>query len=170
MNFIIQLSNPTIESEVPTAVSDFSEAIEALFISNTEDAILIWDNIPIRLNYKYDISVIVDDLVPLLEQLSSNSEQGNHVIYFASSSFSTEWSLEWVNSLLKINSRWYTIVGNYEELLNEHGTIELTINEFLGEWKPLLQKLFNLVRRHHIKLEDPYTFKRLSKVTKNFKG
>jgi len=38
----------------------------------TEDAILIWNAIYIPLNYKYDISYMIDDILNLLKKIREN--------------------------------------------------------------------------------------------------
>ena len=69
-NFCIQVSNPNF---LPSAeeVEYLYQAINTIFPERTETAYLLWNSIPVRIDYKYDLYVLIDDIPPLLDALLS---------------------------------------------------------------------------------------------------
>jgi hypothetical protein len=153
MKFAIQVCNPTITYPHNRMVSDLAEAIETIFPMNTEDAFLLWNLVPIRLNYKYDVSVLIDDILPLLQTMLSQAE-GNYQVSWGSDTFQADWSLNWSQDQLTIQTVWHQVTGHYEDLLNSRPELVIEYDKFLHEWDGLLRKVSESLYRVGIKVED----------------
>jgi len=79
MEFSIQVGNPTILAAQSKELEDLSEAWLQLFPMDTENAILYWNWIPVRIGYRYDFSYLIDKLLPLLSALLEN-DQGEYQV------------------------------------------------------------------------------------------
>jgi len=135
MNFRIQASQPKNTSEFCTEDKKVSEAIETVFPMMTEDALLIWNTSYIPLNYKYDISYMVEDIINMLRHIRENSS-ADMTINWPTNTFACNWVLFWKNEMLTINSRWrYESGRSYDEL----SEINIDIHDFTYEWKMLLK-------------------------------
>ncbi|MDZ8055685.1 MAG: hypothetical protein RMX68_026880 [Aulosira sp. ZfuVER01] len=163
MYFAIQVSNPKVLQPNDKEFNDFAELIEAIFPMQTEDVFLIWNWVPVRLNYKYDLSVMIEDLIPLLAKLI-DSDSGSHRVYWGSNTFRAEWIIDWANGQLNIASQWDSIAGNYEELLNSRSKLEISQDLFLREWKALLRKIVELIDNMNIIVTDTDNLNNLIKI------
>jgi hypothetical protein len=139
--FCIQVSSPRLVSEPPneSEIDTLSDAIEALYLLETERAYISWNWINVPLSYKYDVSVIVDDVVSMLSGLLS-SDTGECAVTWPSSVFHATWDLRWRGDELTIRSHWEAVSGGgrIEALLNAHSDLKVSRPEFLGEWASLL--------------------------------
>ena len=142
MNFRIQASYPINNGEFCQEDRKLSEAIETIFPMLTEDAILIWNTIYIPLNYKYDISYMIDDILNLLKKIRENLD-GEIKIDWPSNSFACEWILKWNSDLLTIDSKWRSVTGHTEDSLNNLSELNVNLVEFVNEWKSVLEVLIN---------------------------
>jgi len=142
--FEIQVGQPRMLRAFNETREDLASAIRALFPATTEDAILVWNWIPVRINYNADLSVIIEDLLWMLDDLLK-SDHGTGKTFFGASTLRAEWSLDWANGGIRVTSRWDSIAGSYESLLNQHCTLELSLKDFLSEWKALLRKVIEAI-------------------------
>lgn len=138
MNFYIQAGNPRLCGKIDMEDKKLSDAIETVFLLNTENAIMVWNHINIPLSYKYDISYMMDDLLKLLRCLYEN-EAGTMTIHWLPDTFRCNWFIMWQHGQMKIESHWECTVGNLEGLLNNHSEISLPVNAFANEWKEVLR-------------------------------
>ena len=141
MSFQIQACDPLIVPKVEGDPMALSWAVEKVFPLYTEDALINWNGIYIPLSYKYDISVLIGDLLIFLTKLMS-ADKGETSFGCGSDSFTTEWHASWEDGKIDITSKWEIVRGPILELLNEHNKQELSLEEFLCEWKALLLKIF----------------------------
>ena len=133
MNFHIQVSNPLFLSSSSEIVSDLAEAIQVVFPIDTEDAFIVWNYTYIPLGYKYDLSVIIDDLLPMLSDLITQKE-GSYRACFGSDTFNAEWNLEWYDEKLYIAAKWNNLAGNLVNMTSSScSSLETKINIFLSE-------------------------------------
>src|SRR5258705_95085 len=102
MRFWIQAGNPRHFPILGKDVSDLSEAIEEIFPMETEDAIIVWNQSLIPISYKYDLSVMIDDVLPMLARLLDRTS-GSDQVNFGSDTFQTDWSLNWTEGDLSIS-------------------------------------------------------------------
>lgn len=72
MVFCIQASAPDYCKKINLNNKCLSEAIESVFLLQTENAIMRWNYICIPLSYKYDISYMIDDILKLIGRLQDD--------------------------------------------------------------------------------------------------
>ena len=65
MNFCIQLGNPKTEVIKKRDYDDLSDAIVAIYPEYTEFMHIIWQGISIAVEYKYDVSVMIIDILEI---------------------------------------------------------------------------------------------------------
>ncbi|SFU81731.1 hypothetical protein [Butyrivibrio sp. M55] len=148
MNFFIQVSNPKYLNRTnDECIESLSDAVEDSFPLNTEDAFLVWNHIYVPLSYKYDISYMIEDLVKILKKIME-SEKGSLNICWLPDTFRCDWKIEWSAGEINILSHWDCTVGDLEDLLNNNNSIKMPIEQFLNEWKKLLE-LIVCVLKHN---------------------
>jgi hypothetical protein len=140
MEFMIQASDPQPSKFVSAEGLSLGEALETIFPLTTEFALLAWNDVYVPLTYKYDISIMIDDVIGMLNKIVS-VEDGTATIYWPSNNFSSKWILSWNTSGLSIETVWESVIGGTESLLNRAPYLEIDKNEFLFAWKPLLRKI-----------------------------
>lgn len=163
MTFRIQACNPKILSPRDRQVADLAAAIQAIFRPATEDAFLLWNGVPIRINYKYDLSVLIDDLLPLLDTLLS-STTGSRLVYWGSDTFRAEWVLNWAGDNVQIATQWHSVAGNYQELLNSRSRLDVSHRVFLQEWRAPLRKVMDQVDKADLNFADRDSLELLHRV------
>ena len=148
MNFYIQVSNPkgTINNYDGNNTC-LSEAIEDVFLLNTENAFICWNHIYVPVSYKYDISYMIDDIMKIIKKLQEK-EQGSITICWLPDTFRSDWNIEWQGEELFITSHWESTVGNLEELLNENNCIKLSTTQFINEWKKVLGIIIDVLQHN----------------------
>jgi hypothetical protein len=153
MSFKIQICNPAIRDRSNEERESLSSAIVAVFPEATEDAIMLWNWVPVRINYCGDLSVMMEDLLLMLSDLLQ-SDQGSRVTSFGASTFRAKWLLRWAAGDLTIDAAWESVAGSYEDVLNSRRTLEVPRDEFLSEWKSVLKKVIEAIDRGGIKIEE----------------
>ena len=146
MTFFIQASSPAVVAEVDASEDDLREAIEDVFEFETEDAILNWNGVSVVVSYKYDISVMVDDLVDMLLAVQSTSV-GSLVVTWPSNTFQATWHITWDERGLACTATWNSVSGGVEDVLSKTGDINLSRGAFLAEWKAPLERVVSALRR-----------------------
>lgn len=141
MSFSIQVSNPTATTEADEHDETIGETVESLFPLDTEHAFVVWNGIYIPLSYKYDLSVIYDDVIEMIETLVESSE-GDLTVCWPSSSFDAEWNLKWADGSVEIKAEWRRLLGSTERLLRDSGPVVIEIGRFVAEWRSLLMRLY----------------------------
>lgn len=139
-SFIIQANNPFVQIPLQKEYEQISSAIQNIFPMETEDLILRWNRMPIKVEYKYDLSILIDDIIYMLEKLIFESK-GEYRVGWGSDTFRGSWQLTWENNIITIKSIWDSIVGNYIDALNKENKIQLELNNFISEWKIVLKKI-----------------------------
>ncbi|MGB0384888.1 MAG: hypothetical protein ACPGWR_08710 [Ardenticatenaceae bacterium] len=164
MQFHILASNPIVtkplnhsadiiySDDIRRIVEDLSEAIESIFPMDTKDAFLVWNGAYIPINYKYDLSVLIDDLLPLLSEIL-NENSGSYEVEWGSDTFSADWTLDWDEERITIMAQWHEVLADIESLRN-NSKIEMDLNNFLYEWQGLLRKVIDALKLVDIELID----------------
>jgi hypothetical protein len=137
-DFIIQASRPRMLRGGAIGETTMAEAIESVFPLMTEDSFLLWNWIPIRLSYKYDWSDIMDDVVPLLATMQSQSE-GECTAQWPSTTFMATWSMRWNSLTTTIVAEWQSVGGDVLPLLVANPEVIVPTREFMAEWKRPLE-------------------------------
>jgi hypothetical protein len=164
VNFAIQSCLPVPRTPQTARLPDLAAAIQEIFPMDTEDAILLWNRVPVRMGYKYDLSVMIDDLLPLLRNLTSQ-EVGSDEVHWASDTFRANWALQWNSDSLRIESTWYSVLGDYEELLNRRGHLEISLRLFVSEWKRFLRKVRDCLDQAQVTFVDATAWQTLCELT-----
>ncbi|WP_405446494.1 hypothetical protein [Streptomyces erythrochromogenes] len=136
MSFSIQAGCPAVRR--CGSATDMADAVGEMYASGAEDAILVWNLVAVRLPYRNDVAVLLDDLVPLLEDVGRPGFSDAEV-FWGSDTFSAEWVIVREGDSLRIRARWHSTLGNYESLLAERGDVVVPAEEFVGEWVKLLR-------------------------------
>ncbi|MGW7003159.1 hypothetical protein ACWGCW_10095 [Streptomyces sp. NPDC054933] len=158
MNFWIQTGNPAL-LDVDETADNMADAITLVYPADTEFMILSWNLIPVAVNYCEDIQVFVDDIVMLLEKIQTPDFTEAHVCTGASSFFS-EWWIRRDGNDLVIDSRWDSVLGNYEFMLNERSKLTVETTVFTGEWLKVLRQLVDDLTKKSVQMENEDTFRR----------
>lgn len=151
--FRIQVCNPHILDKSGEIYPNFRDAIEEIFPLLSEKLILYWNTIPVPLCYKYDISVIWDEIRELIAELISQ-EKGKCTIIWPSDTFRTDWKIEWDSDTCNIVTSWIDVHGGIESHLNENNNITMSKNDFLAEWKSLLLKMKYAIEASGCQIEN----------------
>lgn len=167
--FYIQTGNPSITKIYNSEDSKLFEAMESVFPLTTESAILAWNNICIPLSYKYDLSYMIDDILSILTLIQSQN-QGKQVIHWLPDTFRCDWSIEWSNEKIKIESFWECTTGHLESVLNMYNTVSLLTIEFLNEWKGILKNIIDALDSCGYKDNQIHNLKRLREIYKSIEG
>ncbi|MEO1668687.1 MAG: hypothetical protein AAFU54_28910 [Chloroflexota bacterium] len=158
MNFFIQAGEPRSTHQYDADDETLGEAIETVFPSLTESAVLVWNYIHVPIGYKYDFGIMCDDILEMLWNLLKLNE-GYMSIVWPSNTFATTWSLNWQEDQLEIVSSWDTVVGGTEKLLNQQSKIDLPKSTFASEWKKPLENIFQAL------MESGYSKDNLTQMT-----
>lgn len=136
--FAVQASNPRFVSTFDADAQSLSDAIQTVFPLETEYAIVVWNWVYVPLTYKYDISMMAEDLVNLIDLMLSN-ECGKQTIHWPSNTFAATWRVEWSNEVATVSADWDCVLGETEPILKNRPTIVLQTVEFVAEWKRPLE-------------------------------
>jgi hypothetical protein len=136
--FAVQASNPRSLAAFNADDQSLSDAIQTVFPLEAEYALIVWNWVYIPLSYRYDISMMVEDLIDLVELMLSD-ENGRRIIQWPSNTFASTWNVEWSNGTTTVNAEWSCVLGETESVLATKPTILLRTADFIGEWKRLLE-------------------------------
>lgn len=165
--FYIQVSNPRVINCEKQVCNDLFDAAELLFPLFTEKAFMVWNGIWLPIDYKYDLCVILEDILYFLN-LIMNDEAGFVKVCFGSDTFQADWNIRWKEDLLEIQSVWNSIHGGKEILvaLNNSPNITMSKNQFISEWKGLLSKIVHAIRESGLKFIDQQSYMLLQDLEK----
>ncbi len=138
MQFYIQAGSPRSTETFDETDINLSEAIESVFPLYTENGIIVWNGVYIPLSYKYDISVMIIDIINMLSTLKAN-EEGDMQISWSSDSFDAVWNLRWNLSEIVISSEWNNVLGDVVDILKTKPVVKLEKEHFFSEWKMMLK-------------------------------
>jgi hypothetical protein len=165
MSFYIQASNPAFLNAAESYDDSLKEVIEAIFPYEAENAYLVWNGFPIKMQYKYDVSMIMEAVLALLEILLSSSNIPGIPIDIDCFSFSTSWYVRCLEDSISITSKWQRIEAGYEDVLNSDNQLEIKKDDFMKEWKMLLRKVIEAIEQSNIKA-DKKSLRRLYDIEK----
>lgn len=133
-----------------------SEGLKEAFSEVREKGIMIWNQVPIALDYASDLPEILQPILSLLEKMRTSTE-GTHELKLACASFTTEWKVKWNEKFLLIDAHWVKVKGGYEDALNDTdpniGQLTLVKSEFLSEWKMPLLQVWNALKHENVEPE-----------------
>ncbi len=135
--FKIQLNNPIVLITTLEEDTHIGMATETIFPMDTEDAFMIWNNISIPITYKYDVSIMLNDMIDIIKFMKdeNKNKMSNH---WASNTFVSEWFLTKNSGQVHIESNWGDTHGNLGSQLNENSELTLDANHFVAELKSMI--------------------------------
>lgn len=113
------------------------KALRHAFQHNRESAIILWNDIPVQMDYTDDIPAIISPLIGLVHALQNNEVLRNHEVSFASTNLSTTWFVDADHKHIALCAEWHRVRGNYQNALNGFSTTTIEKDSFLNEWKLL---------------------------------
>lgn len=106
---------------------------------------MTWNGVYIPLGYKYDVSLMTDDILNLCHDMLARAE-GHRRINWPSNTFSTTWDVRWRSDVVSIDTRWNRVVGGTEGVLTERQSLSVPRRDFLAEWRRPLEIVSNALR------------------------
>jgi len=152
-----------VESILPEqrAVHSIEEAFRFIFRNNKEFGIFLWNGIPVKFSYQTDLPLMIQPLIVLLSGITAEK----HVVRFATTALSFEWLITSNDAdQLTIRQTCQHINGGYEYILNQLGMVIIHRNDFLNEWKLLLNQLVEAFDRSELQLTEHSDQKLLQKL------
>lgn len=144
LNFNIDACKPDNNSVFDKDDTKIAEAIYTIFPLKTENAILFWGEEQIELSYRYDFSIMIEDILEMILNLQSKTV-GEWSVDWSSDTFATNWNLIWSERKLEITAVWREEF-NAKNYLKDNNIIKIDKYIFLNEWKGVLNALiFNLL-------------------------
>lgn len=134
--FDIQISNPIANEVRDKNDNNINEAVQTIFPLENEYCFIIWNHIFIPVSYKYDISFMVNDIIYIVNFIKSGG--GSLELHWASDTFASIWKIECDSQIVKIESKWNSVGGILENILNENSSLQVETNVFVDRWKALL--------------------------------
>lgn len=140
MDFWIQAGDPRTTRHFDDEDTNLDEAVETIFPLRTESAFMVWRGVHIPLGYKYDLSVMLNDILDMLERLGAEAS-GRHTVSWPSNTFSVEWNMKWRGEVLEIDAEWHSLAGDTEKILKNRENIAVEKDSFIAEWKKPLENI-----------------------------
>lgn len=146
MSFFIQASCPKNSDNVSLEAETLSDAVENSFPLLTESAIIFWNNVPLFLSYKYDLCLMIDDILDVLEALRIK-EFGSKDVHWVSNTFAHIWHFKWISGQLGISAEWGVINDSTEHILRDSGSVNISIQSFGFEWKRVIYNIIVTLKK-----------------------
>lgn len=139
--FVIQVSNPRMLGAYNSEARSLSDALQEVFPMATEDVYLGWGPVPIPLNYKYDVSLMAEGAVNLIEAMLG-STTGAWSIGWPSNTFDCTWDVVWADGRVEVRTSWRNVNVPFVDELNRVGPLSSDCEQFIAEWKALFELLY----------------------------
>ncbi len=135
--FVIQASNPRATGARDPLDEKVADAVQSVFALHAEAAFLDWNHVLVKISYKYDFGIILDDVMDMLEAVM-NAESGEFRTAWPSNTFFAEWTVTW-DTMVEIQSHWHEVVGGPVSALNAAPIVVVPKADFVREWKRPLE-------------------------------
>lgn len=133
---------------------DLEKALIHIFRNNREYCIILWNGIPIRLDYKEDIPHMAAKLILFLKQINGGEKE--NILNITTKNIDCEWKavLSENKTEIDLTGNFRTIPGNYQKTLNTLSTIQIRKEAFLREWKLVLEQLYKALKESGCKFKS----------------
>jgi hypothetical protein len=135
--FSIQVSNPISISILNNEDESIEDAIESIFTLDSEYAFIIWNHIFIPISYKCDVSVMINDIIIMVNEIEKNVT-GTLEIHWPSNTFSAVWEMKNDPADIWIDATWNNTLGGLLEILRTRASVNLPKAVFCYEWKKII--------------------------------
>lgn len=150
LDFFIQASSPKYLCESVEIPESLGEAVEYSFPMLTESMFMTWKGHQIHLSYKYDLSVIIEDLLELIDELQLPT--GEQEVFWGSDTFNGCWKLRWKDGQLKVQADWRDVGAGLEKLLATE--LAIPVGHFVAEWKRPLGIVYSALKAAEYTVEQ----------------
>lgn len=137
MSFAVRLGQAHCLRHLDTSDSTLAEAIQTVFPLEGH-AVLEWNRMEFQLSYKYDLSLMMEDLLSLLQVVSS-TRQGEQEVDWPSSGFPYLWRITWNDPMLQVVASSRDEPGATRR--PSPAILRTTRQDFLLAWQPLLSRV-----------------------------
>ena len=114
--FDIQAGYPRSLKKFDPEDKSLCDALQTVFVTNTEKLLLCWNAVYVPVSYRYDFSLLIEDVVDLCDAILA-SPNGSRHIEWPSNTFQATWELRWTGQTISIHATWRTVLGGTEGLL-----------------------------------------------------
>ena len=143
----------TIPSHIKLGIRDIEDtslsgAIEASFISLDDYVIMVWNGIAIYLSCRYDISVIMRDLLSLASNLTNNVNEFE--VHWTSTDFFAIWKIYTYGDDISVFSEWYVASNKtrfIQDELNKSNKLVISRKEFANKICTILRFVKNALEQ-----------------------
>jgi len=167
----IQVSNPQISHLEGHTEPNFDRAWGRLFSDfMTEEAFVFWHATPIRLEYGDPYFI---DMFDMLLEIVRYPQGGKHQVHCMYNSFKLIWDVSWSHDQVEIQSQWFFIPGIDVKQLNQDPYkcfLQMSKNDFLVEWKMLVDKAISAVEQSQVTLENESYLNELRHFSQQVQG
>lgn len=101
---------------------------------------LDWNGIEMPLSYKYDLSIMADDIVEMVLAIE-NAVLGTFEVAWPSSGFPYKWAIAWNASTVKILATAMPVPG--AEDLTGRESVQTSRSDFVAGWRDVLWIIFS---------------------------
>ncbi len=141
-----------------------SDALEDLFSADSGLLVMQWNGIFVPLDYKYDVSWILSDVLGMLEQLMDAQEGDPISVSFPSNGFNADWSIMVAGSSAVVSADWRQVKGSLLGLLTDRSPLTFELRRFLDEWLALLHIVVRSLNTAGFGSQHVYDYDRLVNV------
>jgi hypothetical protein len=132
--FTLHLGVPAFVATREESDSTLSDAVQTVFPLD-ERAFLEWNGLTLPLSYKYDISVMLEDIIEMVLAVRK-TESGMFQVDWPSSGFPFHWAIKWNASEVEVHAQPRHEPGAVD-LVGREG-VRVDRGSFLGAWRALL--------------------------------
>jgi hypothetical protein len=152
----IQLGHPKIQQVSFPVVEKLQEAFLDLFRSDEESIWLFWNDVPLELRYKEDLSRSFDNILAMV-WLVQRDERGAIRVELENPLLSIQWEVRWEQDEIAVLGRFSAkdkLHAPYAEALNKSSEVRSAKGEFLSEWKTLLHQVIVAFQAGRVEIQD----------------
>ena len=121
--------------------ADLASAYRHIFRKNMEWGVLLWSGVPVRISYRDDLPLLLETLIDLLRFVHRPGGRARAEFQFDTPNLETVWRVEHAGEQLEIQGCWQRVRGGYEAALNAFESVSMRREDFLSEWKLLLEQV-----------------------------
>lgn len=169
MTFTIVSGKPRIRRCRHPISDSLGGALQEAFEFESEDLTISWNDVAIPLEYKYDIAIIVDDLLEMLQQLL-DLRGGELEVSFGSDTFNCVWHIRWGGGTVNIRPTWLGLRASVPQVEGLRRPVELGTIEFLKQWEPVLRDMVLAVRESGVVIDNAEEIERLRELERVANG
>lgn len=134
MGFALNAGRPAWVAARDDLDSNLSDAVQTVFPLE-ERALLEWNGVVFSLGYKYDISVMLEDIIEMVLAIG-RTEAGSFQVDWPSSGFPFRWTVSWAASWVEVHAHARDEPGAVELAGRER--VRVHRNSFVEAWQSLL--------------------------------